>query len=302
MLATFRKLNDHQTRRYISTRDKSPSEKCVHWWVENIANNSLRREGTHRSLVASIIQLNLRRCTMPMKNLSVRRPLWSSTQKFRHSQDSRSMLAIPVDGGKGEGERVRCSGIERDWEVSEGGQGGETRNGRADQALRRDGFGFEGWHTTWKEGVEGSEVGWAISEPSVAQWLTGAIQPTAASPLPFLSLLLPRYPLSIHLWFLCVYTRMPYSAGKRNRHALPLIRISAGRLQCSPVSPRIPSRCICRYPEGFSAQYFFLFPLLVAVNYFLTCSVEWKQVFNFLCIFRHLIILRRRGKEIWDSI
>lgn len=34
----------------------------------------------------------------------------------------------------------------------------ETRNGRADQALRRDGFGFEGWHNV--EGGGGRIGGW----------------------------------------------------------------------------------------------------------------------------------------------
>lgn len=103
----------------------------------------------------------------------------------------------------------------------------------------------------------------------MAQWLTGAIQPTA-SPSP-LSLLLPRDPLSIHLRFLCVYTRMPYSAGKRNRHALPLIRISVGRLQCSPVF-----RCIRRYPQVFSSA-LILSPFPPSVNYLLTRGVECNQ-------------------------
>lgn len=59
------------------------------------------------------------------------------------------MLAIPVDGGKG----TKCSGgIER----QRGRE--ETRNGRADQALRRDGFGFEGWHNV--EGGGGRIGGW----------------------------------------------------------------------------------------------------------------------------------------------
>lgn len=38
------------------------------------------------------------------------------------------------------------------------GEGEETRNGRADQALRRDGFGFEGWHNV--EGGGGRIGGW----------------------------------------------------------------------------------------------------------------------------------------------
>jgi len=130
---------------------------------------------------------------MPMKNLLVWRPLWSSTQKFRRLQDSRSMLAIPVDGGKG---AARCSsGIERERESEreiESGEGGGKEGGgggRRETAVptrRYEGMDLDlKGGTTWKEGVEGSEVGWAISEPSVAQWLTGAIQPTASDfPLP----------------------------------------------------------------------------------------------------------------------
>lgn len=67
------------------------------------------------------------------------------------------MLAIPVDGGTG---AARCSGggIERERERGGKGGGRETRNGRADQALRRDGFGFEGWHNV--EGGGGRIGGW----------------------------------------------------------------------------------------------------------------------------------------------
>jgi len=55
------------------------------------------------------------------------------------------MLAI-LPGGKG----TRCG--------SRVGGRGRTRNGRADQALRRDGFGFEGWHNV--EGGGGRIGGW----------------------------------------------------------------------------------------------------------------------------------------------
>lgn len=82
------------------------------------------------------------------------------------------MLAIPAEGGK-EGEVQRRLHRERlrerrrrerrrwrSWE--EGGRGRgrveETRNGRTDQALRRDGFGFEGWHNV--EGGGGRIGGW----------------------------------------------------------------------------------------------------------------------------------------------
>lgn len=69
------------------------------------------------------------------------------------------MLAIPAEGGK---EVQQWLHREREIERGEGGRGRrgevETRNGRADQALRRDGFGFEGWHNV--EGGGGRIGGW----------------------------------------------------------------------------------------------------------------------------------------------
>lgn len=39
---------------------------------------------------------------------------------------------------------------------------------------------LKGGRTRWQGRLRGLEVGRAISEPSVAQWLTGAIQPTSS--------------------------------------------------------------------------------------------------------------------------
>lgn len=111
----------------------------------------------------------------PMKNPPARRPLWSSTQKFR----VRRIVDLCLQFCQAE-ER------ERDAAVAEGGGGWEGEGRETAVPTRR----YEGMDldlkggTTWKEGAEGSEVGWAISEPSVAQWLTGAIQPTASLPSP----------------------------------------------------------------------------------------------------------------------
>lgn len=128
--------------------------------------------------VASIIQLNLRRCTISMKNPPAHRPLWASTQKFR----VRRIVDLCLQFCQEERERGAAAG----WE--EGG-GRET----AVPTRRYEGMDLDlKGGITWKEGVEGSEVGWAISEPSVAQWLTGAIQPTAST-LPFFS---PFFPSS----------------------------------------------------------------------------------------------------------
>lgn len=118
---------------------------------------------------------------MPMKNLSVRRPLWSSTQKFRHSQDSRSMLAIPVDGGKREGKEVRCSGIERDWEEGEGG-----REGRRETAVptRR----YEGMDLDLKGGTQRGRRGWKdrrlVEQLASRQWHSGWQEPYNLLPSP----------------------------------------------------------------------------------------------------------------------
>lgn len=159
------------------------------------------------------------------------------------------MLAIPVYGGKG----ARCSGgIEREIERGVGRDGGGDEKRPCRPGVTK------GWIWIWRVAQRGRR-GWKdrrlVEQLASRQWHSGWQEPYNLLP-PSLSLLLPRYPLSIHLRFLCVYTHMPYSAGKRNRHALPLIRISASRLQCSPVF-----RCICRYPEVFSSvQYLPLVP------------------------------------------
>lgn len=68
-------------------------------------------------------------------------------------------------------------------------------------------------------GVGGLEVGRAISEPSVAQWLTGAIQPTAsASVVSGLSIV-----STYNLTGVCLTQLAKY------RLVLPVIRISNGR-------------------------------------------------------------------------
>lgn len=75
------------------------------------------------------------------------------------SQDSRSMLAILPGGEKrGGGDGGAYRGTARTSARGGRGRKRETRNGRADQALRRDGFGFEGWHNV--EGGGGRIGGW----------------------------------------------------------------------------------------------------------------------------------------------
>lgn len=76
---------------------------------------------------------------MPMKNPPGAAATLGVDPEISRSQDSRSMLAILPSGGKG----------------AAGGGRGRTRNG---QALRRDGFGFEGWHNV--EGGGGRIGGW----------------------------------------------------------------------------------------------------------------------------------------------
>lgn len=143
----------------------------------------------------------------------------------------------------------------------------------------------KGWIWIWRV-VQRGRRGWKdrrlVEQLASRQWHSGWQEPYNLLPSP-LSLLLPRYPLSIHLRFLCVYTRMPYSAGKRNRHALPLIRISAGRLQCSPAYPV----AFADIPRFFLIRAI-LFPFLlsVVVNYFLIRGVEWKQIFYFFTTFQ----------------
>lgn len=63
------------------------------------------------------------------------------------------MLAIPVDGGKG----ARCSG---GIEIARGAKGGGRRRETAVPTRRYEGMDLDlKGGTTWKEGVEGSEVG-----------------------------------------------------------------------------------------------------------------------------------------------
>lgn len=120
---------------------------------------------------------------MPIKNPSARRPLWSSTQKFRVCRIVDLCLQF-------------CQAEERERDAA--ARRGRIEGGGRETAVptrRYEGMDLDlKGGTTWKEGAEGSEVGWAISEPSVAQWLTGAIQPTASLPSP---LFLPLLPLVI---------------------------------------------------------------------------------------------------------
>lgn len=91
-------------------------------------------------------------------------------------------------------ERSRKRGRER--RVERGG----TRNGRTDQALRRDGFGFEGWHTV--EGGGGRIGGWLSNQRAVSGTVADRDHTTYYTSTHSLPLL----PLSIHLWLLCVYS------------------------------------------------------------------------------------------------
>lgn len=65
---------------------------------------------------------------------------------------------------------------------------------------------LKGGRTRRQGRLGGLEVGRAISEPSVAQWLTGAIQPTGCL---YLRRFWPR-----HRFHLQSHRHMPYSAAK----------------------------------------------------------------------------------------
>lgn len=157
-----------------------------------------------------------------MKNPSVRRPLWSSTQKFRVrrvvdlcSQFWQAEERGRSDAGRGGGGRTR----------RRRGAGVRERE-RDEKRPRRPGV-TKGWIWIWRVAQRGRR-GWKdrrlVEQLASRQWHSGwqgpynlptSIRPAILSPTTYGSY---------------VYTRMPYSAGKRNRHALPLIRISAGRL------------------------------------------------------------------------
>lgn len=116
---------------------------------------------------ASIIRLNLRSvdAQCPMEESIGAAVTLVVDPEISHSQDSRSMLAILVGRrkrvGAGGGRGGRRGWYDEDRHGGggrKGGTRGETRNGRADQALRRDGFGFEGWHNV--EGGGGRIGGW----------------------------------------------------------------------------------------------------------------------------------------------
>lgn len=148
---------------------------------------------------------------MPMKNLSVRRPLWSSTQKFRHSQDSRSMLAIPVDGGKGE----KCSGgIERREREREGrrGEGGDEKR------PCRPGV-TKGWIWIWRVAQRGRR-GWKdwrlVEQLASRQWHSGWQEPynllpppPLSSPSPISSLHPPTVPMCVYSYALLSWQEKP---------------------------------------------------------------------------------------------
>lgn len=191
--------------------------------------------------VASIIRLNsrvYRGCTMPMKNPSERRPLWSSTQKFRvrRTVDLCSQFCHAEERGEGVGGGAICT-ARTSGEWQEGKAWGWQGQERDEKRPRRPGV-TKGWIWIWRVAQRGRR-GWKdrrlVEQLASRQWHSGWQGPYN---------LLPRLtaPLVHHPPMDPVCTRMPYSAGKRNRHALPLIRISAGRLRrplysCPPFAP-----------------------------------------------------------------
>lgn len=67
---------------------------------------------------------------------------------------------------------------------------------------------LKGGRTRWQGRLGGLEVGRAISEPSVAQWLTGAIQPT------YLAASTSDRFWPQHRFHLQSHRHMPYSAAE----------------------------------------------------------------------------------------
>lgn len=76
---------------------------------------------------------------------------WDIDLEISHSQDSRRMFAILAHLGKGRGNGI----VDEKW-------------ARRDQALRRDGFGFEGWHN-----VEGGGGKRLVEQLASRQWHSG---------------------------------------------------------------------------------------------------------------------------------